>query len=399
MTPKIVVVGIGADGLSGLSPESLRELRRATVIYGSPRQLDLLDDSIVAPRRCWPSPMLPALETLLADAPPGDVHVVASGDPLLHGIGGRLIALHGAQAVRVLPHISSVTLACARMGWAVQDAEVISLVTAPVHTAIRRGGRAVVLCRDRETPAALALALAETGRGASDFTVLEQLGGPRERIRTRTAQTWAAEPPTDVDDLTVVAVHYLPDDRVGQVLPDEAFGHDGQITKQSVRAVTLAALAPRPGEVLWDVGSGSGSIAVEWCRSGRGCRAVAFETNPERSARIAANARAFGADVDVRAGAPESFAGLDPPDAVFIGGGLTGVGLMEACLELLRGRGSPGGRLVANAVTAESEAVLLGWHSRIGGELRRYQHYRGEPLGGFTGWRPAMPITQWTVTP
>jgi len=389
----IVVVGIGADGMAGLSENSRCELRSAAVIHGSPRQLDLLDDTVTAPRRAWPVPMLPALQGLLDGAPEGDIHVVASGDPLTHGIGGTLIRLHGAGNVRVLPHVSSVTLACARMGWATQDAEVISLVTAPVHTAVRRGGRAVVLSRDSATPAALAAVLAETGRGASELTVLEQLGGPAERIRSASAQAWAAAAPAGVDDLNVVAVRYLPDDRVGQVLPDDALAHDGQITKHSIRAVTLAALAPRPGQVLYDVGSGSGSIAVEWCRSAPGCRAVAFEARAERRDRIAANARAFGADIDVRAHAPGDFTGAPRPDTVFIGGGLTGPGLVEGCLDRLAG----GGRLVANAVTAESEALLVQWYSRLGGELHRFQHYRGEPLGGFTGWRPLMPITQWAV--
>lgn len=389
----IVVVGIGADGMAGLSEESRRELASAAVIYGSQRQLDLLDDTVAAPRRRWPSPMLPALQTLLDDVPTADIHVVASGDPLLHGIGSTLIRLHGGDQVRVLPHVSSVTLACARMGWAAQDTEVISVVTAPVHTAVRRGGQAVVLSRDAASPAELARMLTETGRGASEFTVLEQLGGPDERRRTGRADAWAAAPP-DVADLNVMAIRYLPDERIGQVLPDEAFAHDGQITKQTVRAVTLAALAPRPGELLWDVGAGSGSIAVEWCRSAPGCRAVAFETNPDRGARVAANSRAFGAAVEVRAAAPEDFEGAPHPDAIFVGGGLTKPGLFAECVDRLR----PGGRLVANAVTAESEALLVEWHSRLGGELRRFQHYRGEPLGGFTGWRPAMPITQWVVS-
>ncbi len=393
MTPMIVVVGIGADGIAGLSESSIRELRNAGIIYGSPRQLDLLDDTVTAPRHCWPSPMLPALQTLLDDATPGDIHVVASGDPLMHGIGATLIRLHGADRVRVLPHVSSVTLACARMGWASHDTEVISLVTAPVHTAVRRGGRAVVLSRDAATPAALATALTETGRGASEFTVLENLGGPGERVRTRPADAWAAAPP-DVDDLNIIAVRYLPDAHDGTSLPDDAFRHDGQITKQTIRAVTLAALAPRAGELLWDVGSGSGSIAVQWCRTARGCRAVAFESDPQRRANIAANAKNFGVDVEVRGEAPGDFAGAAAPDAVFIGGGLTRGPLVQACLDRL----APGGRLVANAVTAESEALLVEWYSRLGGELRRFQHYHGEPLGGFTGWRPLMPISQWSVT-
>ena len=391
---RIVVVGIGADGMAGLAEASRRELCSATVIYGSPRQLDLLDQTVPAARCRWPAPMLPALQRLLEDEPSGDIHVVASGDPLLYGVGATLVRLHGAERVRVLPHVSSATLARARMGWAAHDTEVISLVTAPVHTAVRRGGRAVVLCRDAGTPRALAAALAETGRGDSDFTVLEQLGGPAERIRSGPADAWAVAPPTDIDDLNVVAVRYLPEARDGHLLPDSVFSHDGQITKETIRAVTLAALSPRPGEVLWDVGSGSGSIAVQWCRSGTGCRAVAFESVPQRRARIAANAAVFGADVDVRGEAPQGFEGADTPDTIFIGGGITGEALVQACLDRL----APGGRLVANAVTAESESVLGHWYSRLGGQLNRYQHYHGEPLGGFTGWRPQLPITQWSVT-
>ncbi|OBB19552.1 bifunctional cobalt-precorrin-7 (C(5))-methyltransferase/cobalt-precorrin-6B (C(15))-methyltransferase [Mycolicibacterium elephantis] len=389
----IVVVGIGADGMAGLTSAARAELARATVVYGSPRQLGLLDDTVTAVRREWPSPMLPALRTLL-DHADGDVHVVASGDPLLHGVGSSLIRLHGADRVTVLPHVSSVTLACARLGWPVQDTEVISLVTGEPHTAVRRGGAAVVLSRDGDTPAALARLLTDTGRGDSEMTVLEQLGGPAERLRSATATQWAAHPPQDVDDLNVIAVRYLPDERRFGVLPDDAYAHDGQITKQPMRAVTMAALAPRPGELLWDVGAGSGSIAIEWCRSGTGCRAVAFERDKRRRKRIAENAAAFGVDVEVHFDAPEAFAFVPAPAAIFIGGGLTQGGLLDACYERL----PVGGRLVANAVTAESEALLVPWYCRLGGELRRYQHYLGEPLGGYTGWRPAFPVTQWSVT-
>jgi len=390
----IVVVGIGADGMAGLSEESRLELLSATVIYGSQRQLDLLDGTVRAPRHGWPSPMMPALQSLLDDNPPGAVHVVASGDPLLHGIGTTLIRLHGAEKVRVLPHVSSVTLACARMGWTAQDTDVISLVTAPVHTAVRRGGQAVVLSRNTATPAELARLLVETGRGSSEFTVLEQLGSANEQVRSRAADAWAAAPPDNVDDLNVIAIRYLPDERIAHTLPDGVFRHDGQITKQGIRAVTLAALAPRSGELLWDVGAGSGSIAIEWCRSAPGCRAVAFEADPGRRERITANAHAFGVDLDIRDRAPDDFDAAPSPDVIFIGGGLTAPGLVAACLERL----PAGGRLVVNAVTVESEALLAEWHSRLGGELRRFQHYRGEPLGGFTGWRPAMPITQWVVS-
>ena len=380
----IIVIGIGADGMVGLAPASVNELRRATVLYGSKRQLDLLDDTVRGERRQWPSPMLPALRTLL-DGADGDVHVVASGDPLLHGVGGTLIRLYGPDKVAVLPHVSSVTLACSRVGWAVQDTEIISLVTAETHAAVRRGGQAVVMSRDATSPAELARLLTETGRGDSEITVLEQLGGPAERRRSATAREWAARPPGDVDALNVIAVRYLPDD---------LFAHDGQITKQSMRAVTLAALAPRPGRLLWDVGAGSGSVAIEWCRSGPGCRAIAFERDEQRRKRIVDNAVAFGVTVEAHFDAPEAFDFAPPPSAIFIGGGLTQPGLLDACYERLLA----GGRLVANAVTAESEAVLVQWYSRLGGELRRYQHYQGEALGKFTGWRPAMPVTQWAVT-
>ncbi|OBH25117.1 precorrin-6Y-methylase [Mycobacterium sp. E342] len=388
----IIVVGIGADGMAGLAETSRGELRSATVIYGSKRQLDLLDDTVTAPRRQWPSPMLPALQTL-RDRHADDIHVVASGDPLMHGIGGTLIRLYGPEHVRVLPHVSSATLACARMGWNAHDTEVISLVTAPLHTAVRRGGQAIVLSKSAATPRELAALLEAHGRGDSEMSVLENLGGPTERRRDATVRQWAADAPHDVDDLNVVAIRYLPDERLSP-LPDDAFRHDGQITKHGIRAVTLAALAPRPGERLWDVGAGSGSISVQWCLSGIGCSAAAFERDERRRHNIAFNAAACGAAIDVHGDAPGAFGGLEPPSAIFIGGGLTQPGLLDACLASL----PDGGRLVANAVTAESEALLAQSHSRFGGQLRRFQHYHGEPLGGFTGWRPQMPVTQWSVT-
>jgi precorrin-6B C5,15-methyltransferase / cobalt-precorrin-6B C5,C15-methyltransferase len=395
MSGVIVVVGIGADGIGGLGEPSRLELRRAAVIYGSPRQLNLLDGTVAAARREWPSPLLPALPQLFDDAlrNEADVHVLASGDPLLHGIGGTLIRLFGAERIRVVPHVSAVTLACARMGWTVPDTEVISLVTAAPHMAVRRGGRAIVLSRDSDTPAAVARLLTDYGRGDSSFSILEQLGGPAERSRHATAREWAATSPDDVDDLNVIAVRYLPDEEVAAPLAEDAFSHDGQITKQSIRAVTLAALAPRPGARLWDVGAGSGSIAVEWARSRTGCTAVAFERDDARRARIARNAAAFGVNVEVRGAAPDAFDGAAAPAAVFIGGGLSQLGMLDSCLAHL----PSGGRLVVNAVTAESEVLLVQAYSRLGGTLQRFQHYQGEPLGSFTGWRPRLPVTQWAV--
>lgn len=387
----IIVVGIGADGMPGLSETAQNELRRATTIYGSSRQLELLDETVKATLRKWPSPLLPALEGLATVA--DDVHVVASGDPLLHGVGGSLIRLLGADRVRVLPHVSAVNLACARMGWNVHDTEVISLVKAPPSTALRRGGRAIVLSKGRTTPKALAALLDAHGRSESALTLLEQLGGPNERRRDGTARDWAEHAPHDIDDLNVVAVHFLPDERTLS-LPDDAFAHDGQITKHGIRAVTLAALAPRPGERLWDVGAGSGSIAVEWCRSGQGCTAVAFERDEQRRGNVVFNATALGVSIDVRGGAPDGFDGAAQPSAIFIGGGVTQPGLLDACL----GKLDAGGRLVVNAVTVESEALIAQAFSQHGGELKRFQHYQAEPLGGFAGWRPQMAVTQWAVT-
>ena len=384
----IVVVGIGADGMEGLSGEARAELVGATTIYGSARQLGLLDDSLAAQRREWPSPLLPALRSL-----PDGVHVLASGDPMLHGVGGTLMRLFGPEKVKVLPQVSCVALACARLGWNVQDTEVISMVTAQPHTAVRRGGRAIVLSRDATTPFELAVLLNAHGRGDSEFTVFEQLGAPGERRRDSTAGAWAADHPIDVDDLNVIAVRYLPDARVSP-LADDAFVHDGQITKRTFRAVTLAALAPRPGERLWDVGAGSGTIAVEWALRWPDCTAVAFERDERRRMNIGFNAAAFGVAVEPRGAAPDAFDGAADPSAIFVGGGLRQPGLLEACFDRL----PVDGRLVANAVTVESEAVLAQWYSSFGGELRRYQHYKGEPLGKFTGWRPALPVTQWVVT-
>jgi precorrin-6Y C5,15-methyltransferase (decarboxylating) len=303
--------------------------------------------------------------------------------------------LFGADKVRVLPHVSAVTLACARIGWNVHETEVISLVTAKPSSALRRGGQAIVLSSGRATPQELAVLLNAHGRGDSELTVLEQLGGPNERRRDGTARQWAdaGMAPDGIDDLNVVAVRYLPDERVSS-LPDDAFVHDGQITKHGVRAVTLAALAPRPGERLWDVGAGSGSIAVEWCRSGPGCTAVAFERDERRRANVIFNASAFGVTIDARGEAPDGFDGALPPSAIFIGGGMTQPGLLDACL----GKLAAAGRLVVNAVTVESEAAVAAAFSKHGGELRRFQHYHAEPLGGFAGWRPQLPVTQWTVT-
>ncbi|MDT5039609.1 MAG: precorrin-6B C5,15-methyltransferase / cobalt-precorrin-6B C5,C15-methyltransferase, partial [Actinoplanes sp.] len=342
----------------------------------------------------------PALPGLLAARPGPARCVLASGDPMFHGIGVTLVRLLGAERVRVLPHPSSVSLAAARLGWPLAEVDVLSLVTAPVaelHPLVHPGRRILVLSRDSSTPAQVAQLLTDRGYGDSTMTVLGALGGPAETIVSAPAADFAAT----VDPLNVVAIACAGAGRavpLGPGLSDDLYASDGQLTKREVRAITLAMLGPQPGELLWDVGAGSGSIAIEWMRSHRACRAIAIESHPERAARIAGNAAALGVPAlrVVQATAPDALAGLPTPAAVFIGGGLTRDGLVEACLAAL----PSGARLVANAVTVESEAVLAGLHAKLGGELTRIAVNRAAPVGGFTGWRPMLPVTIWAlVTP
>ncbi|MBW4716962.1 precorrin-6y C5,15-methyltransferase (decarboxylating) subunit CbiE [Saccharothrix obliqua] len=376
----ISVVGIGADGWAGLPPAARAEIAAAEVVFGSARQLALVPGDFE--RVPWPTPLVPALAGLLEKHADRRRCVLASGDPMWHGIGSTLVRLLGADALRVLPHPSSVSLACARLGWAVDDVAVVNLVGRPAALLtphLHPGRRVLVLGGSPPEVAALA--------GDARVIVLEQLGGPDERVHH---DVHAADP------LNVLAVECGPGGYATTPgLPDDAYEHDGQLTKREVRAVTLALLAPRPGELLWDVGAGSGSIAVEWSRAHPACRAVAVERDPVRAERITRNAVALGVP-GVRVVVGESPAALDlePPDAVFIGGGLTAPGVVERCWDALR----PGGRLVANAVTLESEAVLTRWRGELGGALTRLSVHRDTEIGGFTGWRPHMPVTTWSVT-
>jgi precorrin-6Y C5,15-methyltransferase (decarboxylating) len=398
---RVVVVGIGADGWDGLSPAARRAIEDAEVLRGSARQLHLVPATVRAERVPWPSPMLPAAAALLVDHPGRRVVVVASGDPMLSGVGTSLVRLLGPDAVEVLPHPSSVSFACARLGWAVEETAVVSTVGRPLSLVVPQlspGRRLLVLGSDTGTPAALAKLLTEEGYGASRLIALAQLGGPAERRFAGTAAAW---PHAETDPLTITAVEVVADPGTVPLapvpgLPDDAYAHDGQLTKRDVRAVTLARLVPLPGQLLWDVGAGAGSIGIEWMRVHPSCRAVAVEASPERAARIRQNAERLGVPgLEVVEGhAPEALSGLPRPDAVFVGGGATTPLLLDACWEAL----SPGGRLVVNAVTVQSEAVLAEWHARVGGELTRLSVAHAAPVGGFTGWKPAMPVTIWSAT-
>ncbi|WP_078965098.1 precorrin-6y C5,15-methyltransferase (decarboxylating) subunit CbiE [Streptomyces aureocirculatus] len=397
----LTVVGIGADGWEGITDAARAALLDAEVLIGGPRQLDLLPSRCAGERITWPSPLRPAVPALLAAHAGRRVAVLASGDPMFHGIGRALTEELGATAVRVLPHPSSVSHACARLGWPQEDVEVVTLVGRPagrLAAALHEGRRLLVLSVDATGPGTVAALLRDRGYGPSRMRVLEQLGGARERTTAEsTADTWA-EPPGDALNIVAVTCHRDPDAlRLGAVpgLPDTAYEHDGQLTKRHIRAATLGALAPAPGELLWDVGGGSGSIAVEWMRTHPTCRAVTVERDAVRAERITRNAERLGVPAlrVVTGAAPAALAGLPRPDAVFIGGGLTAPGLLDACWAAL----APGGRLVANTVTLESEALLADAHRRHGGELVRLAVAHAVPVGGFTGWRQAMPVTQWSA--
>ena len=397
----LVVVGIGADGWPGLGEEARRALQDADVVVGGHRHLAMLPATVTARHTPWPSPLLPALDGLLDEAQ-GRVVVLASGDPMFHGIGRALVDRLGPERVRLLPTVSSLTLACARLGWPVEDVDVVSLVgrpTARLRRALYDGARILVLSADGGTPAEVARILREAGCGASQLTVLGDLGGDAESRQESTADDHPAD--GTAPRLNVVGVRVRagssPPPATTPGLPDDSYAHDGQLTKRHVRAVTLALLAPRPGQLLWDVGGGAGSIGIEWCRTHPRCRAVTVESHPDRAGRIEANADTLGVTgrLEVVHGrAPEALAGLPVPDAVFIGGGLTEPGLLDLCLTRLR----PGGVLVANTVTLESEAVLTGARARFGGELTRLEVSAAHPVGGFTGWVPARPVSIWSVT-
>jgi len=313
---------------------------------------------------------------------------------MYYGLGATLARVLGP--VEVLTHPSSAALACARMGWAAESVEVVSAVGRPL-AAVRRvlgaGVRVLVLSEGADTPGELAALLTADGWGDTALTVFEQLGGPAERRLDGTARDWPHPPG---DPLNLVALCGVgPGRALTPGLPDDAFDHDGQLTKREVRAVTLALLGPRRGELLWDVGAGNGSVALEWLRAHPTCRAVAVEPDPARAGRITANADALGVPGVrvVQARAPEALAGLPTPDAVFIGGGVTADDVLPRCWDAL----PAGGRLVANAVTVESEGVLAAARARLGGELTRLSVARAAPVGGFTGWRPAMPVTIWSA--
>jgi precorrin-6Y C5,15-methyltransferase (decarboxylating) len=397
--PWLTVIGLGEDGRASLSPAAIGHLAQARLVVGGARHLALVAP-LEAETLCWPSPMDAAYPQILARR--GEkVIVLASGDPFFYGVGSLLARLAPAEEILCLPAPSAFSLVAARLGWAQQDCALVTLHGRPLEKIIRHlhdGARIIALSWDGDTPRKLAALLEKRGFGASRLTVCEHLGGPKERVRAMCARDFAMD---DVPALNTVALDLVAD-RDALVLPrapglsDDLFEHDGQITKSEFRALTLSALAPRRGELLWDIGAGSGSVAIEFMLADPANAAVAIEANPDRAERIGRNALALGTPGlrVVEGEAPEALAGLPPPHKIFIGGGATVPGLIETAQEALL----PCGLLVVNGVTLETQSLLVERHGALGGRLIQAQIARAEKLGGFLAFRPALPIVQWIYT-
>ena len=374
-------------------------LGAAELVVGGKRHLGLADALIRGRALAWPSPIADALPEIEKHRG-RPVVVLASGDPFHYGVGDLLLRSIPAGETLCLPNASAFSLAAARLGWSLQDVALVSLHGRALEGIVRHlqpGARILALSWDGTTPANLAKLLVERGLGASSITVLEAMGGPRERRRSATAAGFDL---ADIAALNTIALE-VEASSAATVLPlapgldDALFEHDGQLTKRDVRAVTLSALAPHQGELLWDVGLGAGSIAIEWLLRHPSLKAIGIESEPERAARAARNAAALGTpDLQiVQKRAPEAFAGLPAPDAIFLGGGLSNPTMLDAVWAALK----PGGRLVANAVSIQSEARLIECFQRHGGELVRLDVSRAGKAGtgGVFVWRAAAPIVQW----
>ncbi|MGS4946210.1 precorrin-6y C5,15-methyltransferase (decarboxylating) subunit CbiE [Meridianimarinicoccus sp. RP-17] len=394
--PWLDIIGMGDDGRESLLPAARDRLAAAEVVIASARLHDRLPD-LAAERIAWPTPF-DALIDRLRDLRGRRVAVLATGDPLWFSVGARIAQAFDLSELRIHPQVSAFQLACARLGWPMSEVETLTAHgRAPerILPFVARGARLLVLTADSGTPARVARLLTDRGYGASVLTVLAHMGGADEARVTGLASGWDRAVP----DFHVLAVECVAD-ADAQItsrapgLPDDLFQHDGKITKREVRAITLAKLMPQRGALLWDIGAGCGSVGIEWMRAATDARAIGIETREDRRDMAQENALALGVpDFDMVLGrAPDVLADLPPPEAVFIGGGLSDA-VADAALAALK----PLGRLVANAVTLESEGVLAGLHARLGGELTRIAVARARPVGGMTGWGPLMPVTQWSL--
>lgn len=399
MSVWLSIVGIGEDGHDGLGARARAALADAAVIIGSERTLAMLPTSS-ARQLLWPQPFSAVVEQLRPLTGTRTV-VLATGDPLNFGVARKILTFVSKSEVEIIPHLSAFSMAAAHMGWSIPDCDCFTIHGRPaanVEAFIQPDARLLILTEDGSSPAEVCRRLLARGFGESSVTVLENLGGESEAISSFLA---SAMPQRDWSALNTLAVHCIagPDAKIwsrAAGLPDEAFQHDGKLTKREVRAATLAALAPAPDQLLWDVGAGSGSIGIEWMRSCRGCEAIAIEPDPERRAMIAANADQLGTPrlKVIPAAAPAAYRDLLAPHAVFIGGGISMPGAFEGAWERLR----PGGRMVANVVTLEGEMHLYDLQAKHGGDLVRMDVSTLTRVGNMRAMRPRMAVTQWRVT-
>jgi len=396
-TPWLDIIGIGEDGVHGLSSVALEKLAMAEVIVGGDRHHKLASNE-TAIRIAWPSPF-DAMISEIKSHKGKRIVVLVTGDPLWYSVGARILKSIPKEEVIFHPQLSAFQWAASRMGWSLADCDTLTIhgrANSQIIPYLTPRARLLVLTQNADSPGEVAELLTKRGFGESKMTVLAALGGPREERFDGVAKSWSHAVP-DFHTLAIECVaasdaKWYP--RTGG-LPDDAFIHDGQMTKRVIRSATISALAPFQDAMLWDVGAGCGSIAIEWMRAARGAQAIAIESNKKRIEMIWQNVMELGAEklAIVEGNAPEALGGLGVPDAIFIGGGLTTEGVFETCWEKLRN----GGRLVANAVTVESEAKLLELHAAHGGELTRISVQQTEPVGRFQGWKPFMPVTQWSV--
>ena len=394
--PWLSIIGIGEDGLSGLSPAAKTLIESADHVFGGRRHLALVGD-LARWTTPWPSPFETAREMVLSQRG-RRVVVLATGDPFNHGVGSLLVKDLPAEEWRAYPQASAFSLAANRLGWALQETATLGVNGRAVERVIpllHPGAKILALSADAGTPGTVAALLTARGFGGSRLTVLEALGGAAERIRSVPARNYAF---AGVHALNIMAIDIAADPGARILaytpgLPDDWFESDGQLTKREVRALTLASLAPKCGEHLWDLGCGSGSVAIEWMLADPSLRATGVERNPERAARAARNALSLGVPgLRIETGGIDAtLTKLAPPHAVFIGGGGREAGLIDQVWSAL----PPGGRLVINAVTLETEALVLSEFARKGGSLTRIAIDRADPVGGLTGWRPAMPVLHW----
>ncbi len=398
MTRWLTIVGMGEDGLDGLSAPARAAIEHADALVGSDRLLGKVPDD-ERPRATWPTPfnVKGAIERFRGC----NVVALATGDPLWYGAARAILESYPAGEVSILPHLSAFSLAASRLGWPLQEVEMLSLhgrAVALIEPLVTPGAKLMALTEGDETVREVARKLVRRGYGRSDMHALQEMGGPFERMLSFSAE---AVPEGRFSALTTLAIECCGDAGASLLtrtpgLPDEVFRHDGLITKREVRAVTLSALAPYPGALLWDVGAGCGSVAIEWIRAAARARAISFERDPDRLAMIAENAERLGAPaLEIVAGSvPETLKGAGTPDAVFIGGAVAEQDVFEVAWAALR----PGGRLVANAVTLEGEAHIARLHRQHRGELIRIDISHAEPVGAYRAMRPRLPVVQWRVT-